>query len=78
MKMEAVDIQNNRGFQEIKIPDSLKINDNKVYIKKIGNGLYIIPFHNPWENLFDSLQQFTTDFMEDRKQPSQQSRESFD
>ena len=29
-------------------------------------------------NLFDSLGQFTSDFMEDRNQPSNQIRESFD
>ena len=78
MKVEAVNIQDLQGIQAINIPPSLKINDDKVYIKKIGNVLYLIPFHNPWQNLVDSLDQFTPDFMEDRSQPLSQTRESFD
>jgi len=37
MKTEAVKIQTTKGSQAISIPDNLKINDDKVYIKKIGN-----------------------------------------
>jgi antitoxin VapB len=40
--------------------------------------IYIIPFHNPWQNFFDSLSDFSNDFMSDRNQPSQQNRELFD
>jgi antitoxin VapB len=75
---ESVNIQNLQGTQAINIPPSLKINDDKVYIKKIGNALYLIPFHNPWQNLMDSLNEFTSDYMENRDQPPTQTRESFD
>ena len=78
MRIETVNIQDAKGSQAINIPDDFKINDNKVYIKKIGNALYIIPFHNPWQNVADSLNEFTKDFMEDRNQPSGQNRELFD
>ncbi|HEV2831767.1 MAG TPA: hypothetical protein VGW31_07285, partial [Hanamia sp.] len=59
MKFETVDIQNNKGEQAIRIPESLKIDDSKVYVKKMGNCLYIIPYHQPWQSLIDSLQQFS-------------------
>lgn len=78
MAFEAIDIQDIAGSQSIKIPDNYKINDDKVYLKKVGNALYIIPFHNPWQNLMDSVNEFTQDFMNDRAQPSEQTRESFD
>ena len=78
MAPEAIDIQDISGSQSIKIPDNFKINDNKVYLKKVGNALYIIPFHNPWQNLIDSVNEFTQDFMNDREQPGEQTRESFD
>ncbi len=78
MEFETIEIKNQKGFQAIRIPEKLKINDNKVYQKKIGNSLYIIPFHNPWENLIESLDSFTSDFMNDREQPDDQKRESFD
>jgi antitoxin VapB len=78
MKIQAVDIQNIAGVQAIQLPNDLKINDDKVYLKKIGNVIYIIPFHNPWQNFFDSLSGFSNDFMDDRNQPLQQNRELFD
>ena len=79
MGFETIEIKNNkRGAQAIRIPNRMKINDDKVYVKKVGNSLYIIPFHNPWQNMIDSLDSFTSDFMDNREQPNNQQRESLD
>ena len=56
----------------------MRINDDKVYIRKVGNTLYVIPYHSPWQNLIESTDSFTSDFMNERNQPAQQKRESFD
>ncbi|MEX2605502.1 MAG: hypothetical protein WD361_14925 [Gracilimonas sp.] len=56
----------------------MKIEDDKVYLKKIGDSLYVIPFHNPWDSLIESTNQFSEDFMEEREQPAQPSRASFE
>ncbi len=77
MKFETIDIKINKGVQALHIPQKMRINDDKAYLKKVGNALYIIPFHNAWQNLFDSLDCFTSDFMDDRNQPLSQKRESF-
>jgi len=78
MAFETIDIQDIAGSQMIKIPDTFKINDDKVYLKKVGDTLYIIPFHNPWQSMIDGVNEFSEDFMGDRHQPKQQYRESFD
>lgn len=78
MPFDTIEIQDKSGFQSIKIPDNFKINDNKVYLKKVGNALYLIPFHNPWQSLYDSVNEFTDDFMNEREQPGLQIRESLD
>ena len=78
MKIEAVDIQNISGGQAIHLPHELRINDDKVYLKKVGNVIYIIPWHNPWQNFYDSLSGFSDDFMDERNQPVPQIRELFD
>jgi antitoxin VapB len=78
MAFEAIEIKQKKGIQEIRIPERLKIKGGKVYLKKVGNSLYIIPFNEPWQNLIDSLDLFTPDFMETRDQPEDQQRESFD
>jgi antitoxin VapB len=78
MAFEAIEIKQKKGIQEIRIPDRLKIKGGKVYLKKVGNSLYIIPFNEPWQNLIDSLELFTTDFIDKRVQPDNQQRESSD
>jgi antitoxin VapB len=78
MEIETINIKSGRGSQAIRIPVKMRIDDDKVYIKKVGNTLYIIPFHNPWQNLIESTDSFTSDFMNERDQPLQQIRESFD
>lgn len=78
MSFQAVKIKNRSGSQTIKIPENMKIEDDKVYLKKIGDSLYVIPFHHPWDSLIESTDQFTDDFMEERIQPEQPSRISFE
>ncbi len=78
MQSEAIDIKTNSTGQAIQIPEAFRIDDDKVYLKKTGNIIHIIPYHKPWQNLFESLAEFTPDFMNERKQPSHQIRESLD
>ena len=78
MIYETIEINNKEGDQAIPIPKRMHIDDDKVYLKKIGNVIYIIPFHNPWQNLIESTENFTTDFMDTRSQTSEQIRESLD
>jgi antitoxin VapB len=78
MGIATIDIKNNKGTQAIRISKQMRINDDKVYLKKVGNTLYLIPYHSPWQNLIDSTDSFTADFMDERDQPAQQQRESLD
>ncbi len=78
MVIETLDITNKKGKQAILISKKIRINDDKDYIKKVGNTLYVTPYHNPWQNLIDSTESFTADFMDKRNQPTQQQRELFD
>ena len=55
MAFETISIQNESGSQAIRIPESHKIHDDKVYVKRLGNVLYLIPYHNPWQNLLKAL-----------------------
>lgn len=78
MAFEVVDIETLNDFQDIKIPEKFKIDDDKVYMKKTGNVIYIIPYHNAWDSMIDATKNFSDDFMEKREQPSNQNRETFD
>ena len=72
---EAVKIQQQDGRQILALPAHFRINDDTVYLKQVGNMLYVIPFHDPWRLLFDSLEGFSDDFMKDREQPGEQERD---
>ena len=78
MRFETIIIKTNKSGQAIRIPKQMQIDDDKVYLKKVGNTIYIIPYHSPWQNLEDSLDSFTSDFMDSREQPENQIRESLD
>lgn len=78
MPFKTVKIQNRSGSQTIRIPESLKIEDDKVYLKKVGNSIYVIPFHDPWESLIGSTELFTADFLDERDQPDAEDRDFFE
>ncbi len=78
MSFEVIDIGIQNNLQDIKIPEKFKIDDNKVYIKKNGNVIYIIPYHNAWDSLINAADNFSDDFMENRDQLTGENRETFD
>jgi antitoxin VapB len=77
MPVKTIEVNSDKGFQTINIPKDLRINDDKVYLKKVGNTLIVIPFHDPWRNLIEAVDLFTDDFMNERHQPDHQPRELF-
>jgi len=61
--------------QAIRIPKELQISDKELFIQKVGDSLIIFPQSDPWKNFVNSLDGFTSDFLEEgRKQPELQKR----
>jgi antitoxin VapB len=73
--MNVAEIVQDGKNQVVKLPEEFSLNDDKVYINKVGNALVLIPYHDQWRPLFDSLNKFSDDFMENREQPGEQVRE---
>jgi antitoxin VapB len=73
--MQTAKIFTNGRSQAVRLPKDFRFAGEDVYIKKVGKMVILIPKDDPWSSLIDSLDQFTDDFMESRKQPSQASRE---
>ncbi|MBC8505599.1 MAG: antitoxin [Anaerolineales bacterium] len=67
----------NGRSQAVRLPKAYRFDGKEVYIKKIGNAVILIPLNNPWQTLSDSLNLFSSDFMESREQPEIQTREDF-
>ncbi len=74
--MKTAKIFKNGQSQAVRLPMEFRIDGSEVFIKKVGNYIVLIPMQtNPWESLLNSVDQFSDDFMPNRKQPSQQNRE---
>jgi len=74
--MQTARLFRNGQSQAVRLPKEFRFSGDKVFIKKIGNAVVLIPYHNSWQSLFESLNQFSDDFMENRDQPvEQQQRE---
>ena len=73
--MKTAKLFKNGRSQAVRLPKEFRLGGTQVFIKKVGNAVVLIPEHNSWESLVDSLEQFSQDFMESRDQPDQQVRE---
>lgn len=74
--MTTAKLFQNGQSQAVRLPKEFRFKGDSVFIKKIGNTVVLIPHQESWQSLFDSLDQFSDDFMETRDQPEQQIRES--
>lgn len=61
--------------QAVRLPKEYRFDGTQVFIKRVGDAVVLIPYREGWQTLFDSLDQFSDDFMADRSQPEPQLRE---
>ncbi len=73
--MRIAELFQNGQNQAVRLPQDFNFSGVQVFIKKVGSTVLLIPYQEPWQALFDSLDQFSDDFMESREQPEQQVRE---
>ena len=73
--METAKLFQNGQSQAIRLPKAYRFAGQKVFIKKIGNAVVLIPEQHSWQTLFDSLSGFSADFMDERHQPELDDRE---
>lgn len=72
--MKTAKLFKNGESQAVRLPKEFRFEGDEVLIKKAGNAVVLLPKKKSWEALVDSLSQFTSDFMVDRKQPSKNDR----
>ncbi len=75
--METAKLFKNGQSQAVRLPKNFRFEGDKVFIKKVGNAVVLFPTNNSWQSLFESLDEFSDDFMADREQPPEQEREEF-
>lgn len=73
--MKIAKIFQNGQSQAVRLPKEFRFNSDEVFIKKVGETTVLFPIENPWASLKSSLDKFSKDFMDQRKQPPQQKRD---
>ena len=74
MSMDKAKLFQNGQSQAVRLPKKYRFAGDKVLIKRVGNAVVLLPEQNSWKTLFDSLDQFSSDFMDERQQPEVQQR----
>ena len=73
--METAKLFQNGKSQAVRLPKEFRFDSDRVYIKRLGNAVVLLPYQSPWGSLLDSLDQFSDDFMQDRVQLLLEKRE---
>ncbi|PIW20540.1 MAG: AbrB/MazE/SpoVT family DNA-binding domain-containing protein [Anaerolineae bacterium CG17_big_fil_post_rev_8_21_14_2_50_57_27] len=67
--MKTAKLFQNGKSQAVRLPKEFHFGNDRVYIKRVGDAVVLLPYQTPWKTLLDSLSLFSTDFMNERNQP---------
>ncbi|MBN1250025.1 MAG: antitoxin [Anaerolineae bacterium] len=73
--MDTAKLFMNGRSQAVRLPKEYRFEGDEVFIKRVGHAVLLIPSTYSWETLFDSLDQFSEDYLSTREQPEVQARE---
>ena len=77
--MDTAKLFKNGQSQAVRLPKAYRFESEHVYIKRVGNGVLLLPYDDPWQVMWESLDKFSEDiFNEGREQPEQQERPELD
>ena len=73
--MQQARLFRNGQSQAVRLPREFRFEGDSVAIKRVGRAVVLLPHTEPWETLFDALDQFSRDFMGELRQPPLDVRE---
>jgi antitoxin VapB len=68
--MEAAKVFTNGGSQAVRLPKDCRFEDDEVYVKKLGEVVYLFPKSAAWSTFLEGVAMFSDDFMIDGRQQS--------
>ncbi|MCP4357013.1 MAG: antitoxin [Chloroflexi bacterium] len=73
--MKVAKLFMNGNSQAVRLPKEFRFDGDRVYIKRVSNGVLLLPHEKSWQIMLDALDQFSDDIFEGgREQPAQQTR----
>jgi len=73
--VETARLFQNGKSQAVRLPKPFRFAGDRVFIKKMGSAVVLLPYEAGWDALLESLALFSEDFMAERDQPAAQDRE---
>lgn len=70
----------NGQSQAVRLPKEFRFeNQEELFVKKVEDGIILLPKNDKsvWDNMFDRLDEFSDDFMQNRVQPTQNREDLF-
>jgi len=64
----------NGRSQAVRLPREFRFEGDHVFVKRVGEGVLLMPAKRSWDALAHSLTEFSDDFMAKREQPPEQDR----
>lgn len=52
----------NGQSQAVRLPREFRFAGDRVYVRRAGQAVILLPYHAPWQTLIESLPLFTDDF----------------
>ncbi len=66
--MDTAKLFKNGSSQAVRLPKEFRFRGDRVYIKRLGNAVVLLPIQDSWKSLVESLDKFPGDFMQEREQ----------
>ena len=60
--------------QAVQLPEAYRMEGREVNMTKVGDAVILLPLKMKWDSLFESLEEFSDDFMAERVQPRLENR----
>jgi antitoxin VapB len=73
--METAKLFYSGNSQAVRLPKEFRFTEDRVYIKRLGNAVVLLPYGDPWRALLDGIDLFSDDFMQTRRQGEAEERE---
>ena len=65
MTMQTAKLFPNGQSQAVRLPKEFRFDGDRVYIRRVGRAVVLLPHTAPWDVLLDGLNQFDEDFATD-------------
>lgn len=75
--MDTAKLFKNGRSQAVRLPKEYRFPGNQVFLRKVGNGVLLMPDEGSWDTLIESVSLFSDDFLAERDQGIQDQREGF-